>query len=511
MKKLQPSQRNSAMPSHKNKDNCKKPGSSFPGTRGHAFREPLIFECSRPGRTGYSFSADKDDVTLPKELSREDEPLLPNVSEPDVVRHFTRLSQWNFSIDTNFYPLGSCTMKYNPRINEDVSAYTGFACTHPFQPDGTAQGNLEILYNLQEALLAITGMDAITLQPAAGAQGELAGILMIRAYHESQGNPRKKILIPDSAHGTNPASCTMAGYKVIEIKTGNGGILTPNVLAEVLDEDVAALMLTNPNTLGIFESHIVEVCKMIHDKGGLVYCDGANLNALLGQTLIGDMGVDVLHLNTHKTFATPHGGGGPGSGPVAVKKILEPFLPIPRIVNASPYKWSCDYPHSIGRLQSNYGNFAVLVRAYTYIMEMGAAGLKRVSELSVLNANYIRKRLEGTFDLPYQHDSMHEVVFSDKLQNVHGIKTLQIAKRLMDYGFHPPTIYFPLIVHGALMIEPTETESKETIDEFCDAMIAIAKEAETNPELLRNAPHNTQIGLLDEAQAVKHPKLRYEG
>ncbi len=487
-------------------------GASFPGTRGHAFREPLIFERSRPGRTGYSLPGEDIDVSLPKELRRAKAPELPEVSEPDVVRHFTRLSQWNFSIDTNFYPLGSCTMKYNPKVNEEVAAYVGFAHVHPYQPDALAQGSLELIYELQNALLAITGMDAITLQPAAGAQGELAGILMIRAYHEAQGQRRNKVLIPDSAHGTNPASCIMAGFDAVEIKTGgDGGVLTPQALEKVLDADVAAIMLTNPNTLGIFEPHIKEICQMVHDKGGLVYCDGANLNALLGQTLIGDMGVDVLHLNLHKTFTTPHGGGGPGAGPVAVKKVLEPFLPIPRIEkDGEAFLWSEDYPNSIGRLLSYYGNFGILVRAYTYIREMGAEGLKNVSELAVLNANYIRKRLSKIYDLPFDQPSMHEVVFSDKKQNAHGIKTLQIAKRLIDYGIHPPTVYFPLIVQGALMIEPTETESKETLDRFCEAMIAIAKEAETNPELINEAPHHTQIGVLNEAQAVKNLKLRYE-
>jgi len=506
MKKSQHSPENSATSSQ-----SKTKPSGFPGTRGHTFREPLIFERSRSGCSGYSFDTEDIDVSLPKELRRSEAPKLPEVSEPEVVRHFTRLSQWNFSIDTNFYPLGSCTMKYNPKINEEVAAYTGFAHAHPYQPDETAQGNLELMYNLQEALLAITGMDAITLQPAAGAQGELAGILMIRAYHEAQGNPRKKVLIPDSAHGTNPASCSMAGYDVVEIKTGKEGILTPDALQAVLDEDVAALMLTNPNTLGIFETHIQQVCQMVHDHGGFVYCDGANLNALLGQTLLGEMGVDVLHMNLHKTFTTPHGGGGPGSGPIAVKKILEPFLPIPRIVKGQEaYTWSSDFPQSIGRLLSFYGNFGILVRAYSYIMEMGASGLKRVSEFAVLNANYIQKRLNGHYERPYREQPMHEVVFSDKKQNAHGVKTMQIAKRLIDYGFHPPTIYFPLIVQGALMIEPTETESRETLDQFCEAMIAIAKEAETNPELLHDAPHNTQWKLLDEARAVKQLKLRYE-
>ncbi len=509
MKKSQPSPDNSETSSQ-----LKDELNAFPGTIGHAFREPLIFERSRPGRSGYSFSAENVDVSLPKELRRSAAPLLPEVSEPDVVRHYTRLSQWNFSIDTNFYPLGSCTMKYNPKVNEEVANYVGFAHAHPYLPGEIAQGNLELMYQLEQALLAITGMDAITLQPAAGAHGELAGILMIKAYHEAHQSQRKKVLIPDSAHGTNPASCAMAGFKAVEIKTGKEGILTPEALNTVLDDDVAAIMLTNPNTLGIFEPHIKEICQMVHDKGGLVYCDGANLNALLGQTLIGEMGVDVLHMNLHKTFTTPHGGGGPGAGPVAVKKVLEPYLPIPRITKREKdgqpfYELSEDRPQSIGRLQSFYGNFGILVRAYTYIREMGAAGLKQVSDGAVLNANYIRKRLEGTFELPYKQDSMHEVVFSDKKQNAFGVKTMNIAKRLMDYGFHPPTVYFPLIVAGALMIEPTETESKETLDKFCDAMLQIAKEAETQPELLHEAPHNTQQKLLDEAYAVKNLKLRY--
>jgi glycine dehydrogenase subunit 2 len=483
----------------------------FPGSKGHSFNEDVIFTHSRPGRTGYSFDTPKRDKSFPQNLKRKKAARLPEVSEPDVLRHYTRISQWNYSIDTNFYPLGSCTMKYNPKINEECAAYAGFAHSHPHQADETVQGNLELLNDLQKALLGITGMDAITLQPAAGAHGELAGILMIRAYHEAQGNPRKKILIPDSAHGTNPASCAMAGYEVVPLKTGKDGVLSTEAVDQVLDEDVAALMLTNPNTLGIFEINIKEICQKVHDKGGLVYCDGANLNALMGKTLMGDMGVDVLHMNLHKTFTTPHGGGGPGAGPVAVKKILEPFLPVPQLVQRDDgFAWDHDRPHSIGRLQADYGNFGILVRAYTYIREMGAEGLTRASELAVLNANYIRARLEGTFALPFQNQTMHEVIFSDKKQNEHGVKTLDIAKRLIDYGFHPPTIYFPLIVHGALMIEPTETESQQTLDEFCDAMIAIAEECKSNPDLVSSAPHNPRHRRLNEALAARQLKLRYE-
>ena len=483
-----------------------------PSGKGYQFDEPLLFELSREGRTGFSFPASKKPLREPpKSLLRRQEARLPEISEPEVIRHFTRLSQWNFSIDTNFYPLGSCTMKYNPRVNEEVVRYTGFAHVHPYQPTETTQGCLELLFNLEKYLAEIAGMDAVTLQPAAGAHGELTGILIIRAYLESKGNPRKKILIPDSAHGTNPATSSMVGYEVVQIRTGKEGHLPVSVVEQAMTEDVAGIMLTNPNTLGLFETEIREIAEVVHAKGGLVYGDGANMNALMGKAQPGDLGIDVLQYNLHKTFTTPHGGGGPGAGPVAVKKILEPFLPIPRIARDKEGMFHLEFnrPQSIGRVKAFYGNFGMLIRAYTYIREMGPDALKRATELAVLNANYIRARLQDDYHIPFDHGTMHEAVFSDKKQKEFGISTLDIAKRLMDYGFAPPTIYFPLVVHGALMIEPTETESKETLDNFCDAMIAIAKEAKENPDLLHKAPHQTKLRRLDEAKAARELKLRY--
>jgi glycine dehydrogenase subunit 2 len=483
--------------------------------RGLLLDEEVIFERSSPGRKGYSLpELDVPSINPSKLFSeknlRKDNPLLPEVSEPDVIRHYTRLSQWNYSIDTGFYPLGSCTMKYNPKVNEEVARMAGFVKAHPYQPEETLQGALHVMAELQNYLAAISGMDAVTLQPAAGAHGEFTGLLMIRAHLTRQGNPRKKILIPDTAHGTNPASSTLCNYDVVEIKSKEHGIITPEAVAAVMDEEVAALMLTNPNTLGLFEKHIVEISKIVHSKGGFVYCDGANLNALLGQARIGDMGVDVLHFNLHKTFTTPHGGGGPGAGPVAVKKILEPYLPVPRIKNENEkYFFDYDRPSSVGRVRSFYGNFGMLLRAYTYIREMGPDGLKQVSERAVLNANYIRARLTPFYHLTYNHTTMHECVFSDKRQLEKGVKTMDIAKRLMDYGFHPPTVYFPLVVSGALMIEPTETESLEDLDLFCEAMIAIAKECEENPDRVREAPTLTHLGRLDEVKAVKDLKLTW--
>jgi glycine dehydrogenase subunit 2 len=494
------------------------------GGRGFQFQEPLLFEISREGRRGYSLpSSPKGGRAVPDALRRKDQARLPELSEPDVIRHFTRLSQWNFSIDTNFYPLGSCTMKHNPRVNEDVARYTGFAHVHPYQPDETVQGCLQLMHDLERYLAEISGMDAVTLQPAAGAHGELTGILLIRAYQESKGNPRKKILIPDSAHGTNPATSAMVGYEAVPIKTGREGRTLASLIAQEMNEDVAGLMITNPNTLGLFETEIRDISEIVHAKGGLVYGDGANMNALLSKARPGDSGIDVLHFNLHKTFTTPHGGGGPGAGPVAVKKILEPFLPIPRIQTAPSLpllskegdggrSYHLDYnrPQSIGRVKAFFGNFGMLVRAYTYIREMGPEGLKRATELAVLNANYVKARLKDAYHLPFEDGQMHEVVFSDKFQKESGITTMDVAKRLMDFGFAPPTIYFPLVVFGALMIEPTETESKETLDKFCDAMIAIAKEAKENPDLLRKAPHQTKLRRLDEVKAARELKLRYD-
>ena len=478
--------------------------------------EPLLFELSREDRSGVSLPPPaKKRCEIPVSLCRSSPARLPELSEPEAVRHFTRLSQWNYCIDTNFYPLGSCTMKHNPRVNEEVARYTGFAHVHPYQPESTVQGCLQLMYELERYLAEISGMEAVTLQPAAGAHGELTGILMIRAYLQSQGNPRKKILIPDSAHGTNPASSSMGGYEVVQIRTGKEGRLSASVVSQVMSasggEDVAALMLTNPSTLGLFETEICEIAEIVHAKGGLVYGDGANMNALMGKARPGDMGIDVLQFNLHKTFTTPHGGGGPGSGPVAVRKILEPFLPTPRIVEREKEQYAFDFnrPQSIGRIKGFYGNFGMLVRAYTYIREMGPDGLRRATELAVLNANYIRSKLDSSYHLPFDHGTMHEVVFSDKKQKETGVTTMDIAKRLIDYGFHPPTIYFPLVVFGALMIEPTETETKETLDEFCDAMMAIAKEAQENPDMLKKAPHTTRLRRLDEAKAARELKLRY--
>ena len=480
--------------------------------------EGLLFEISREGRSDFSLPEEPDGPPPPSALLRQKPARLPEVSEPDVIRHFTRLSQWNYSIDTNFYPLGSCTMKHNPRVNEEVARYAGFAHVHPYQPEETVQGCLQLMAELEQYLAEISGMDAVTLQPAAGAHGELTGILMTRASLRDRGNPRSKVLIPDSAHGTNPASCAMGQYRVVPIRAAKDGRLKPEAVRELMTEEVACLMLTNPNTLGLFESEIREICEIVHGKGGLVYGDGANMNAILGKFRPGDAGIDLIQYNLHKTFTTPHGGGGPGSGPVAVKKVLEPYLPIPRIVSArsdlsdrSDRKYSLDFnrPHSIGRVRSFYGNFGMLVRAYTYIREMGPEGLRQVAELAVLNANYVRARLQPYYHLPFDHGTLHEAVFSDKKQKETHVTTLDIAKRLIDYGFHPPTIYFPLVVFGALMIEPTETESKETLDQFCEAMIQIAKEAQENPETVKTAPHTTRHRRLDEAKAARELKLRY--
>lgn len=481
------------------------------GGRGFQFKESLLFEISREGRKGYSLPLPATSKhSVPEQLKRGLAARLPELSEPDVIRHFTRLSQWNFSIDTNFYPLGSCTMKHNPRVNEEVARYTGFAHVHPYQPEETIQGCLKLMQALELYLAEISGMDAVTLQPAAGAHGELTGLLLIRACLTARGNPRKKILIPDSAHGTNPATCGMVDYEVVQIKTGREGRTLSSQIAEAMDGETAGLMITNPNTLGLYETEIKEICEIVHAKGGLVYGDGANMNALLSKARPGDAGIDVLHFNLHKTFTTPHGGGGPGAGPVAVKKVLEPFLPIPRIVNrANALGLDYSRAQSIGRVKSFYGNFGMLVRAYTYIREMGPEGLKAATELAVLNANYVRARMKSHYHLPFETGQMHEVVFSDKVQKESGVTTLDVAKRLMDYGFAPPTVYFPLVVFGAIMIEPTETESKETLDRFCDAMIAIAEEAKKDPDILRKAPHQTKVRRLDEAKAARELKLRY--
>jgi glycine dehydrogenase subunit 2 len=479
-------------------------------------RERLIFEQSSSGRRGYQLPPLDVDETpleelLPAGLLRGEIEGECEVSEVDVVRHFTRLSQMNVSIDAGLYPLGSCTMKHNPRINEEVARIGGFALSHPLQDERLAQGSLALMWELEQSLREIFGMPRVTLQPSAGAHGELTGILMVQKALAKEGNPRKHILIPDSAHGTNPASATFAGYTTRELKSNARGTLDLAELEKAVDENVAALMLTVPNTLGVFENQICDIASILHNKGAYLYCDGANLNAFVGVARPGDMGIDVIHSNLHKTFSTPHGGGGPGAGPVGVSERLVPFLPTPTVERRDDgtYYLEENHPDSIGRVRSFYGNFGVLVRALTYIRTMGAEGLRRVAQIAVLNANYVRARLKGAYHLPYDAPSLHEVVFNDRRQLANGVHTLDIAKRLMDYGFHPPTIYFPLIVAGALMIEPTETEPKGELDAFCDAMLAIAREAEEEPETVKSAPHTTPVRRLDEARAARQPVLRW--
>ena len=525
--------------------------------------EGLVFEKSSPGKRAYRLPPldvpAVDAAALLGDAHRKTPGLLPELSEIEIIRHFTRLSTWNYAIDLGMYPLGSCTMKYNPRVNEFVSRIEGLAEAHPYRPESLAQGALEIIDLLQKCLIEITGMDTITLQPAAGAQGEFTGILLVRAWHESQGNARHKILIPDSAHGTNPATAAICGYTVENLKSNADGGIDLAALERQVDEDTAALMLTNPSTLGVFENEIHKIADILHAKGALLYMDGANMNALVGKVRPGDFGVDVMHLNLHKTFSTPHGGGGPGSGPVACKKFLEPFLPTPVLVrtgnaanspsteswesaNADPaaagseplfrapvfpglssdsaedgeaeassgaLHWEYDRPQSVGRVRAFYGNTGMFIRALAYILANGPDGLRQTTEDAVLNANYIRKKLEDVYELPYKTPSMHEVVFSDKRQAAKGVKTGDIAKRLIDYGFHPYTVSFPLIVHGALMIEPTESESLEELDLFVQAMRSIAQEVEHTPELVKTAPHSTRVSRLDEVQAARKPILRW--
>jgi glycine dehydrogenase subunit 2 len=478
--------------------------------------EGLIFEKSSPGKCAFELppldvpAADPVKV-LGEHHRRDGVDGFPEVSEIEVIRHFTRLSTWNHAIDLGMYPLGSCTMKYNPRVNEFVARLEGIATEHPYQPQDLSQGCLKILRLLEKCLLEITGMDAITLQPAAGAQGELTGLMLIRAYLQKQGNPRKKVLIPDSAHGTNPATAVIAGYEVENIKSGAQGQIDVEGLRKLVNEDVAALMITNPSTLGIYEQHLPEIAQILHAKGALLYMDGANMNALAGITRPGDLGVDVMHLNLHKTFSTPHGGGGPGAGPVAMKKVLEPFRPVPILVEKENGRLALEpvRPDSIGRVKAFSSNFGVLVRALAYILAYGP-GVCQATEDAVLNANYIRKHLEGVYELPYSLPSMHEVVFSDAIQKKNGVNTMDIAKRLIDYGFHPYTTAFPLIVPGALMIEPTESESREECDLFIDAMKAIAEEAATQPEIVKTAPHTTRVRRLDEVGAARKPVLRWK-
>jgi glycine dehydrogenase subunit 2 len=477
----------------------------------------LIFEVSKPGRNAYSLppcdvpDTDIKDV-LPEELKRKSELVLPEVSEVDVIRHYTLLSNKNYGVDSGFYPLGSCTMKYNPKINEEMAALPRLKDVHPYQSVETVQGALELMYNLGNMLSEITGMDSVSLQSAAGAHGELVGLMLIKAYHENRGDlNRRKIIVPDSAHGTNPASAAVAGFDVVEIASNSSGLVDLDSLKAALGDDIAGLMLTNPNTLGLFEKNIEEISRLVHEAGGLVYYDGANMNAIMGKTRPGDMGFDVVHLNLHKTFSTPHGGGGPGSGPVGVKKDLIPFLPVPIIEKqVDKYDLNYDMPLSIGKIKGFYGNFGILVRAYTYILSMGADGLKKASEIAVLNANYMKERLKDHYFLPIDEVCKHEFVLGGLDKGVQTVLTLDIAKRLLDYGYHPPTIYFPLIVDSAIMVEPTETESLETIDAFIDAMINIAKEARENPEILKTAPHNTPVRRLDEVRAARTPVLKWK-
>lgn len=476
----------------------------------------LIFEISRPGRKAYSLpECDVPELKLedmvPRECLRDKDAQLPEVGEVDVVRHYTCLSQLNHGVDSGFYPLGSCTMKYNPKVNEDVAGLEGFTQVHPLQPVDMVQGCLEIMYKTDRFLSEITGMDRFSLQPAAGAQGEMVGLMMIKAYHHHRGDiKRNKIIVPDSAHGTNPASAAMAGFKMVEVKSNERGEVDLEALKSVVDDETAGLMLTNPNTLGLFEENILQISRIVHEAGGLLYYDGANMNAILGVARPGDMGFDVIHLNLHKTFSTPHGGGGPGAGPVGVKKELVPFLPVP-IVEFKDGEYYLDYdrPLSVGMVKSFYGNFNVVVKAYAYIMSLGAEGLKRVAETAVLNANYIMQRLKKHYLLPYDRSCMHEFVISAQKQKEKGISAMDIAKRLMDFGFHPPTVYFPLIVKEALMIEPTETESRETLDAFVEAMVRIAREVEDEPDRVKQAPHFTPVRRLDEARAARNPVLRW--
>jgi glycine dehydrogenase subunit 2 len=474
--------------------------------------EKLIFEISQKGKKAYTMPAWDQSKTIDadKKFFRTEPIGLAEVSEPEIVRHYVNMSTNNHHVDKGFYPLGSCTMKYNPKINEKLAGLDGFSEIHPFQPDETVQGVLEIYHDLAEMLCEISGFDQVTLQPVAGAHGEWTGLKVIRAYHESNGNPRKKIIIPDTAHGTNPASIVMAGYDVVELKSTENGLVDIEELRNTFDEETAAFMITNPNTLGLFEQNIKQIAEIVHSKGGLLYMDGANFNALLGIVRPAELGFDVMHYNLHKTFSTPHGGGGPGSGPIGVVKKLEKFLPVPHVCKDNGKYYLCyDRPESIGKVHSFYGNFLVIVRAYIYMKILGCDGLHKVSENAIINANYVKKMLEDTFDLPYKQNCMHEVVFSGENFAKYGIKTLDIAKRLLDFGIHAPTIYFPLLVHESMMIEPTETESKDTLDHFIKVMKQIAEEARTNPDLLHNAPTTTPVRRLDEVLAAKNLDVRY--
>ena len=480
--------------------------------------EKLIFEISKPGRKAYNLPEldveDKDIKSLiPEEFLCESELDFPELYELDVVRHYTNLSNKNYGVDTGFYPLGSCTMKYNPKINENTARYDGFANLHPKQSEECTQGALQLLYELDTSLAEVAGMDKMSLQPAAGAHGELTGIMVIKAFHEKNGEGhRNKIIVPDSAHGTNPATAAMAGYKIVEVKSNKNGLVDVEALKAVVGDDTAGLMLTNPNTLGIFEKEIKEIAEVVHGAGGQLYYDGANANAILGHARPGDMGFDVVHFNLHKTFSTPHGGGGPGSGPIGVKEHLVEFLPKPIVAkDADRYYLDYNLPNSIGKVKDFYGHFGILVRAYTYILSMGSDGLKQASTMAVLNANYMAQKLKGHYNLPIDTIFKHEFVLGGLKERTLEVTTLDVAKRLLDLGYHPPTVYFPLIIQQALMIEPTETESKETLDEFISAMIQIAEEAQENPAVLREAPHDTVVSRPDETKAARTPVLKYEG
>ena len=477
----------------------------------------LIFEKSRPGRrAGKVPACDVPEVPLASlivpELLRE-ELDLPEVAEADLIRHYTALSQRNFGVDMGFYPLGSCTMKYNPKINEDMGRLPGFTGLHPYAPVSWAQGNLQLIHELRQYLAEIFGMADFSLQPAAGAHGELAGIMIFKKHFETKGEKRRRLLIPDTAHGTNPASGALCGFQIVNVRSNEEGGVDMGHLRDLMAEDVAGLMLTNPNTLGLFERNIEKIAAVVHDKGGLLYGDGANANAFLGQTRPGDLGFDVIHINLHKTFSTPHGCGGPGSGPVGVSRALVDFLPVPRVVKAEDgYRWDDDYPHTIGRVKAFFGNFNVLVKAYTYIRSLGPEGLKRVSEIAVLNANYVKERLKPYYDLPYDRTCMHECVFTGRRQvRESGVHTADLAKRLLDFGYHPPTIYFPAITPETIMIEPNETENLETLDGFCDTMIRIARESKDNPDLVKAAPFNTPVKRLDDVKAAREPDVCWKG
>jgi glycine dehydrogenase subunit 2 len=480
-----------------------------------AFDEPLLFEQGTPGRTGASLPPLDVPAVDPAEALgahfRRESPPLPELSEPEVFRHFVRLSQQNFAIDLGMYPLGSCTMKYNPKVNEWAARLAGFAALHPLAPTRAVQGALELMWRLERGLAEVCGMDRVSLNPAAGAQGELAGLMMIRAHHQAGGRSPKKVLIPDTAHGTNPASCALNGMQAVPFPVGDDGIVVPEKIAPHIDDGVAAVMITNPSTVGLFETHLPTVAAMVHERGGLVYGDGANLNALMGRARPGDLGIDVMQFNLHKTFTTPHGGGGPGCGPVAYKQILEPYAPVPVLVKRpdGAFDLEEDRPQSVGRVRAFQGNFGMMVRAYAYLREMGAEGLSQATDLAVLNANYLRVRLGQTWHVPYDRACMHEVVLSDRHLKDTGVTTMDVAKRLLDYGFHAPTVYFPLVIKGAMLIEPTETESKQALDAFVDAMSAISAEAHGSPDTVRKAPHNTRLRRLDETRAARNPVLRW--